>query len=132
MSVNYKLIADNDPGGTLDAAFESMAAETTKQSKGKYLVNDLMIVNELGASDGHAFLDSVEASELLPERAKLWLRGNGIDVNHPDVEGILTAMNPPNIDKVLAMGDEVVPKYGAGFNEKQLNNARISRLNGAI
>lgn len=134
MSVNYKLIADDDPGGKLETAFESMSKVTESRSRGSFRVNDIMIVAVLGSTDGHEFLDAVEGSNLLPERAKLWLRGEGIDINHPDTAGVLRAMNPnpPHLEKVLAMGNEIVPKYGAGFKAGHLQTAREKRKGSKI
>ena len=122
--IDFKLISDNDVGGTLESAFATMSAETIDVSRGIYLVNDLRITAALGMAKGAAFLDAVESSPLVPERVRSWLVGNGIDISHPDTQATLLAIGAPHTAEVIAMGYTPEPKYGPGFLIGHLANAR--------
>ena len=121
---DYKKIADGDPGGDLQAAYEAMIAETEQVSRGEYRVTDKMIASALGLAAANDFLDAVEMA--VPARVTSWLKSGGIDVNHVDTVSTLTAINPPNVVAVLAMGKEAVSKYPA-MEITHLEKARSMR-----
>lgn len=130
MSVDYKLIADEDPGGDLEEAYATMKARTVLNEKREARYTDQDIAREIGFALANQFLDDVEAA--VPPRVMYWLKTLGIDVAHLDTRAVLTNINPRNVDLVLALKDEIVPKYGIGFKLGHLQNARQYRLEGKI
>ena len=127
--VDYTLLADNDPGGDLETAFAVMSAQTAVRTRNSHRVNDIMIAKHLGFTAATEFLNDVEAA--LDPRVVAWLRGDGIDMAHPDVATILDQINPRHKDAALAMGKETVPKY-PGLRIGHLATARQMRAEGKI
>lgn len=128
--VDYTLIANEDPGGTLEQAYATMVDRRVSVSRGVYKITDIMVAAEIGLSKAESFLSAVEAA--VPARVSHWIKTGGIDINHPDTIATLTAINPPHLAEVLPMGSESVCPYGAGFKIGHLQNARQMRADGRI
>lgn len=138
MGEYYKNIADGDPDPTgpveandlvLIVTFDTMAAETTTQSKGEHRITDLMIAAEIGEAKAHAFLDAMQAD--VPSRVMNWVKTTGLDINNSDVQTKISNSAYPNKAEVLAMANEVVKKYPK-LRLGDLLTARILRQEGKI
>ena len=130
--INYKLLADNDPGGELQAAFDSMAAETvatTPETQVTYTTLardvDLVTANALTSklSTQSAWIDNALNSEC-------------INVNNPQVGPFLDALVDTDFtqlmaDNVKALGNVISPKY-PGLKIGHLANARQMRADGRV
>jgi hypothetical protein len=132
MSINYKLIADDDPGGELETAFATMSVVTVVNEKIQARYTDQDIAREIGFGPANQFLDDVEAA--VPGRVAYWLRTLGIDVAHIDTINVLNNLDPAprNLNLVLALKNEKIPKYGFGFKEGHLQTARKKLAEGKI
>jgi hypothetical protein len=131
MSVNYKLIADNDPGGELETAFslmENVTAETTPEVMLTYRRISAGVSLEASA----ALELAVNAAPAIPSWVDKALSTDGVDVNNTQTVGLLAALVPDHATAIQAMGTVVVPKYGSGFRVGHLQNARQMREEGSI
>lgn len=140
MTDYYKTLADADPGGDLQAAYEAMKAETVDVSRGEYRITDQDIAAEIGPVEGLAFTAALEAARdagALKPRILRWLEGKGIDINNPGTRGMLAQLVAADhldqalVDKVVAMGSIAQPKY-PGLELGHLQNARDWRKEGKI
>ena len=132
MSIDYKLIADEDPGGDLETAFATMSSRMVSNTKLQARYTDQDIAREIGFGKANAFLDDVALQ--VPERVMYWIQNLGVDLAHLDTIAVLNSLDPAprNLADVLALKDETVPKYGHGFKLGHLQNARQYRLDGRI
>lgn len=140
MRVDYKAIADADPGGDLTTAFLAMAAETETKSRGVHKVTQLEIANQTGMAVATRFrdgLDSAVTDGLVPGWVVGALDADGIDINHPStqgaMDGLVTAqkLQQDDVDAIIAMGSETVNVW-PGLKEGYLQNAREKRAAGKI
>lgn len=137
--IDYKAIADGDPGGDLEAAFAAMAAETvTVQIPGKRQTY-ISIADEVGFAEAAALSGTVEAevtAKQLPKWVDVALEQDGIDVTNPQVKPILDGMvndllTQAMVDAIIATGSEDRPKY-PGLRIGYLADARRKRERGEI
>ena len=129
--VNYKIIADNDPGGDLETAFAAMSAETvTSAPEVMVTYRRISAVVSLAAS---AELEAAVKSELtIPSWVNTALASDGIDVNDVQVSAVLdTLVSAGTSAEIKAMGVITEPKY-KGFKIGHLANARQMREEGRI
>ncbi len=140
MSVDYKAIADADPGGNLTVTFLAMAAETETRSRGIHRITQLEIAREVGMVAATRFrdgLDSAVTGSLIPAWVVGALDATGIDINHASTQGamagLVTAMKlqQDDVDAIIAMGSEVVNVWPE-LKEGHLQNAREKRAAGKI
>lgn len=131
--IDYKAIADADAGGTLDAAYAILAAETITTNPEKKM-SYLSIANEVG------FTEATELSKRVPAVLEGWvdaaLKGDGIDVNNPQTSALVNSLVDANFtqamaDAVLAAGNVSTPKYPS-LKIGHLANARDMRARGVI
>ena len=78
--IDYKNIADNDPGGDLDVAYEAMKKETVKSYPTK-MMTYLDIANLLDLSKSKELQDAVVGIADIPEFVDHELKSGGLDVN---------------------------------------------------
>ena len=127
--IDYKFIADNDPGSDLDLAFLSMSIETSTSNPEK-LMTYRSIANEVG------YAESVELENGTAALAK-WvnadLQGRGIDINSPQTAALLNSgiVSSETSSKLLAAGVVITPKF-QGLKIGHLQNARQMRAAGEI
>ena len=135
--MNFKFIADNDPGGELDAAYRSMSTETISGT-GKVLLTDQSIANDLGLVVGITITEGIEqavADGELPARIIRWLEGDGIDVNHVDTQATLVSLHiggyisEAHKNALIALGDDLAYP---GLTKSQLDKARRLRSEGKV
>lgn len=137
--IDYKLIADNDPGGDLEAAFATMAAETVSVPIPGKRQTYLSIADEAGFTEATALSATVDAAVSggqLPKWVDTALERDGIDVTNPQVGPILNglvnaSLTQAMVDAILATGIEQQPKY-PGLKEGHIQNARQKRTRGEI
>lgn len=132
MIIDYKLLADNDPGGDLMTAFESMQGETITTRP------EVMITyRKIGAAVGLQESAELEAAvntpgNGIPKWVDAALSTDGIDVNNQQVSAILTMLvTSETAAAILAMGEVVTAKY-PGLKPGHLQNAREMRAEGEI
>ena len=130
--IDYKLIADEDPGGDLQTAFDTMAAVTIEVRKSRAIYNSLGLAAAIGFTNANEFLNDVEASTLIPERVVMWINTTGVDIVNADTALILKVIAPQHLDLVLALANETISKYGARFRMGHLQNAREYRARGKV
>lgn len=137
--VNYELIADNDPGGDLEAAFALMKAETITQPKDRK-VNYVQIANEAGFTEASALeyrIKALVSTSNLPEWVHDALKSEGLNINDSQVSAQLnalvdgTTLTTAHVDAILAMKNEVSPKY-PGIKLGHLETARLLRVEGKV
>lgn len=133
--IDYKLLADNDPGGTLKAAFTSMSAETIT-TKPELRVTYIGIADKVGfaeAAELAAGIKAAIASSTLPEWVENSLNTGGVNANDPQVVGLLGSLvSPATATKLLAMGNVVTAKYPQLTAITFLEKARTMRTEGRI
>jgi len=135
--MNLKQIADNDPGGAVDDAFNAMSSEMT-HGNGQRLLTDQSIANDLGLIRGVAIMTAIEqavSDGVLPSRIIRWIEGHGIDVNHADTQSTLESLEISEYittdqrNAIIALGHE--PKF-PGLTLSDLQKARRLRIEGKI
>jgi hypothetical protein len=128
--VDYKKIADGDPTGPLEAAFNTMAAETVATTPEK-LMTYRTIASEV------SFAASVEletgiTTAGMPKWLDADLQTRGIDVNSPDVAALIgSIVSAPTATAILAAGVVSAPVY-PGLALGHLQNARQQRAAGEV
>jgi len=129
--IDYKLIADNDPTGTLDSAFASMSAETITTNPEK-LVTYISVANQVGFAESGELEAGVLSDTTLPKWVDKSLNTGGVNVNDPQVAGLLSVLvSAATSTKILAMGDVLSPKY-PNLTMGVLADARRLRTEGVI
>jgi len=139
MNVDYKFLADNDPGGELEVAFSAMAAEKIIEPH-ELILTDKGLANKLGLTKAIAFKENLKSAVVagaLPQDVIDWFVSTGIDINHPDVEITLNALRVAGfltlaqVSDVLNLRNKDNPKY-PGLKIGHLQNAREWRAEGRI
>lgn len=130
--VDYKAIADGDPGGDLDSAYTTMAAETVITTPEK-LMTYRSIANEVGfAASAELEAGVLNDSNGMPSWLHADLAARGIDVNNPDVGALIGVLvSAPTATAILAAGQVPVAVY-TGLKVGHLQNARQQRAAGEI
>lgn len=131
--VDYKLIADNDPGGDIETAYAAMAAETVTSTPETRLTY-LSIANRVGYAAAAALYDRVIAN--MPAWINQAMMQGGVDVNNPQTAGILNSLvgggfTAKMMSDIINAGVESSPKY-PGLKIGHLANARQKRAAGDI
>jgi hypothetical protein len=129
--IDYKQLADNDPGGELETAFASMSAETVTSTPEVMLTYRRISAGVSLAASAELEV-AVNASAQMPSWVDKALSTDGIDVNDPQTAGLLAMLVPDHAAAIQAMGVVNVSKYGAGFKIGHLQNARQMRDEGII
>jgi hypothetical protein len=130
VSVNYKLIADNDPSGELETAFAAMAAETVTSTP------EVMVtyrqIGETVSLAASAELETAlnDSGNGIPSWVDTALTKDGINVNDPQVADVLGSLSSSAAD-ITAMGVVTSPVY-AGLKIGHLANARQMRMDGRV
>lgn len=128
--IDYKKIADGDPGGDLEVAFAAMAVEEVVVTPApEKLMTYRSIANEVGfAASGELEAGVLDASNGMPQWLNIDLQSRGIDVNNPNVAGLIGALvTATTATNILAAGVTyalVYPNLKAGH----LETSRIKRL----
>lgn len=140
MNVDYKAIADADPGGDLTLAFETMAAATETRGRGAYRITQLEVANQVGmaiATTFRAGLDRAVVEGACPAWVVSALDVGGIDINHPDTVGSMNALVgsgyllQDDVTAIIGMGSEIVVTWPR-LKEGHLDDARTKRAKGKI
>ena len=135
MGVDYKGIADADPGGTLEDAFKYMSEDIKVQSRGEYRVTQLIMARDLGmtlATSIRAKLDTAVVAGGVPGWLIGFLDGPGIDINDPETAIFMTQLvagkilNKSEADALLGMRTETVLVW-SGLKIGHLDNSRQGR-----
>jgi predicted TIM-barrel enzyme len=127
--IDYKNIADNDPGGDLEIAFATMAAMTVSSTPEKMLTY-------IGVAKATSFAAAVELQASVKANVPEWvdsaLNGDGIDVNDSQSQALLNSIvSKETADAIIASGVETNPVY-PGLKVGHLANARQKRAKGVI
>jgi len=131
MSVNYKDLADNDPGGELQSAFDKMRAETITVNP-EYMVTYRTIGSLVGLAESAELEIAVKAASSIPEWVNTSLASDGIDVNDAQVSATLGVLvSEATAAKITELGNVVVPRR-TGLKIGHLANARQMREEGRI
>lgn len=83
---DYKSIADNDPGGDAQAAFEALKG-MKQNSNENVMITDLSMANRLGFTVANEILDGIQMAidaNQISSRVMRWIETVGIDVNNSD------------------------------------------------
>lgn len=128
MSVNYKLIADNDPGGDLETAFNTLASETVITTP-----ETMITYRKIAASVSlTATAELEQAISALPLWVNKALQTDGIDVNDPQTAAALSSLvSTETAASIIALGKISTQKY-PGLKLGHLQNAREMRAEGKI
>lgn len=139
--VDYKLLADNDPGGDLDTAFATMSAETVTSNPVKRM-NYIDVSDECGYALAVKLATAIAAAiggGLMPDFVETVMNGRGLDVNNAQVQAQLQALadNPAvefdaaDMALLTSKGAVSSPKY-PGLKVGHLDDARRKRTAGEI
>ncbi len=129
--VDYKLLADNDPGGDLQQAFDLMSIQTV-DSTPEVLMTYRTIASKVGFAESGELEAAVLGEPTLPQWLNVDLQSRGIDVNDPQVAGLLnTLVSAATAANITAAGVIVSPKY-PNMKVGHLKNARDQRNDGVI
>ena len=127
--IDYKNIADNDPGGDLDVAYEAMKKEAVK-SYPKKMMTYLDIANLLDLSKSKELQDAVVGIADIPEFVDHELKSGGLDVNDVKSQYMLRAIvSEDTANAIIGLGAVVTLAY-PNFKIGHLSNARQMRLEG--
>jgi hypothetical protein len=136
--VDYKLIADSDPGGDLQAAFDTMAAETVSKTPEVYVnYTNLMAVDLALAGQLSAIIKAAVDAGTLPEVVHIRLNNGGLNINNPSsgyvLQGFVEAgyLTQAEKDTIMAMGVVTTKKY-PGLKPGHVQNARQKRAEGIV
>lgn len=135
--VDYKAIADGDPGGDLQAAFDSMRAEmVTAPYMVRVNYTDLLAIDIPLTTK----LSNLIASEVslgnIPEVVHIRLNDGGLDINNPGTQAMLAGyvvaseLTQAEMNTITALGE--IKKYPDLVIPQILQNARDARSSGAI
>ena len=128
MSVNYKLIADNDPGGDLQTAFNSLASETIITTP-ETMITYRKIAARVSLTATAELETAISALPLWVNKA---LQTDGIDVNDAQTAAVLSSLvSTETASSIIALGQISTPKY-QGLKLGHLQNAREMRAEGKI
>lgn len=129
--INYKSIADNDPGGDLETAFNTMADEVITETP-EVMITYRKIGAAVSLTASFELEAAIKASAQIPTWVDDVLRTDGIDVNDPQVSATLGALvSAQTAADILLMGQITKPKY-EGLKLGHLQNAREMRSEGKI
>lgn len=127
--IDYKNIADNDPGGDLDAAYATMKKETVKSHPTKMLTY-LDIANLLDLATSKELQDAVVGRVGIPEFVDHELKNGGLDVNDVKSQYMLRAIvGGDTANAIIGLGAVVNPVYPY-LKIGHLSNARQMRFEG--
>lgn len=137
--IDYKLIADNDPGGDLETAFAQMAAETVTVALPGKRQTYLSLADDVGFTEAmtlSATIDVAVQAGKLPKWVDSAMESGGIDVTNPQVEPILqslvnASLSAEVVSAILETGVETRAKY-PGLRVGYLADARRKRARGEI
>jgi hypothetical protein len=131
VSVDYKLIADNDPAGELETAFAAMAAETVTSTP-EVMVTYRKIGEVVGlAASAELEVALKNTDNGIPSWVNAALNGGGVNVNDPQVSDVLEALVPDNAEAITAIGVVTTAKYKS-LKMRSLSKARLMRAEGRI
>jgi len=133
MSVDYAVLADNDPGGTLSSAFSAMAAQVVTEYP-EFMITYRSVANAVGF-DASVQLQ-VKVKSAFPSWVDALLSSDGIDVNNIQTDALVnslvdTTFTQAMADGILAMGDVSVPVF-PGLKPGVLADARRMRAEGRV
>lgn len=134
--IDYKKIATDDPGGTLEAAFATMSAETVDVLRP---VDDRMISSRgvygiIGQTAGKAAMDAIKSSQS-DEDVKSWFSPSEGGIDSFLIKDIFDGLAANNVitqaeaDLVKAYAYTKQPKY-PGLKMGHLQDARRKKAEG--
>ena len=132
--MNYTTIADADPGGDLQAAYDALVARkvsTTDQVR----ITDVDMARELGFGKAIGILDGIQTAidaNALPARVMRWIEQVGLDINHTGTVNALSNLVPTYISASDATDLQNMGKVAEfpGLTIKDLEKARRLRSEG--
>lgn len=131
----YKELADNDPGGDVQAAFDAMNSETIDTTPIKRM-SYADIAREVGYQESAALesvVDAAISSNGLAKWVKSRLERDGIDVNDSQTQALLTSLiGATEAAKIISAGIVKEKKFPYLTSIQQLTNARYARAKGVI
>ena len=132
--MDYKAIADADPGGTLESAFAVLSAATV-ETRPEVRLAYISIANRVGfnqASELEAAIRNAEAAGQLPRWVDAAMNGEGVDINNPQTETLLRSLvSQQTADEIMAAGAVVVPQF-PGLRMGHIKTARDKRASGEV
>tara|TARA_S200002703_G_scaffold1263_1_gene2210 strand:+ start:11128 stop:11535 length:408 start_codon:yes stop_codon:yes gene_type:complete len=126
MIVDYKLLADNDPGGYIETAFAAMQAETVTSAQDRKL-SYIDIANEAGfqvATNLQLKIKAAIDAGVFPDLVDSALKGDGININDPQVAVVISTLG-------LSAGDEAAVLDLQNVTSAKYPNLRIGHLSDA-
>lgn len=135
MNVDYKMLADNDPGGDLETAFAAMKAETVTVAQDRKLTY-IDIANEAGfqvATNLQLKINEAIQAGVFPDLVDAALKGDGININDPQVAGVIGSLglSAGGEAAILDLQNVTSPKYPR-LRIGYLSDARRKRERGLI
>ncbi len=130
MSVNYKRLADEDVGGELESAFGTMSVMTVETTP-EVMVTYRKVGAEVGLTASAELETAMKTAEGIPDWVNIALSTDGINVNDPQVSGLLGALVPDYSDAIIALGSTTKAKYQS-LQVEQLEKARKLRAEGIV
>ena len=134
---DYKAIADADPTGDLQAAFETMRNQTVSSYRA-LTGNELRLWSAANPTD-YSRIKSAAAADVVSEIAFSLIQtpDSLLELNRPEVLAMVAAMVAAGIvseqgrDALLAMARVEVPMF-PGLNQALLAKARAMRAEGRV
>lgn len=136
--IDFALIADFDPGGDIETAFASIAAET-KAVTAEYRMNYLTIACDVGLVESAALetvISNAIAAGTLPKWVDTKMNGDGLDINNSKtVEVLGTLIVDPftqtMADAIIAAGVSTSSKF-PNLKLQHVTQARAMRTAGKV
>jgi len=134
MSIDYKAIADNDPTGDLQVAFDAMVLLTQDVTPEIHLLNYRLVAKDLTMAKSKTLQEAVIATAAIPA----WVDdamagGDGININAAEVPNALIAMglSAELRAEILALGVITSPMF-SNLKIGHLKMASEKRLAGEV
>lgn len=137
--IDYKAIADADPGGDLKTAYDALKAMTVSAPAGETKIDLVGIANRFGPATANNVEAAIKAA-ISANQLGGWvlhaMYGEGLNITHKDMAAQLTALKAAgltqdSLDKLLSLTQVQTPKF-PGLLEGYLQNARQKRVRGEI
>lgn len=121
--MNYRQLAQDDPGGTVQAAFDTLSAMTVSHTASEKLITERAVLFALGGTDGETLLQVLEAAgqgNPVIARVVTWLKpgeGKGVDVCNAETQLVLGSLvgqggvTQEMVDKLIALATTETLKY---------------------
>ena len=130
--IDYKLLADNDPGGDLEVAFNLMYEQTVATYPQK-LMTYIDIASRAGFFVSAELQNAVVDNVGIPSWVDIALSRDGVDVNDEQTQSVLSSIvSEETALAISALGVELISRFPQLTSVRHLDKARVMRADGRV